>query len=116
MMIVDGDDELIGRYALKLINLRYLMRNNWIVYTNSISSKYEYGQSKPVDKSFLANPHRDKEALDFMNSLKTFYVSLFKKIADKDLKNNKNKYFETDLSMKLAMLEMAGPNHVEYLP
>ena len=37
-VIVDGDDELVGRYAFALLNMKYQSRNNWIVYTNFFSS------------------------------------------------------------------------------
>ena len=91
MMLVDGDDELIGRYVFKLINFRYLMRNNWVVYTNAIDSSLHYGDSKPVNKNFFSSQSRNNKYV--MGQLKTFYIDLFKKISDKDLKDNDKKYF-----------------------
>ena len=47
-VIVDGDDELTGKYVLSLLNMKYQSRDNWIVYTNFFSSQYQYGGSKPL--------------------------------------------------------------------
>ena len=58
MVIVDGDDELVGRYVFSLLNMKYQSRSNWIVYTNFFTSKYTYGGSKPLNKTFIKSDER----------------------------------------------------------
>ena len=38
MVIVDGDDELVGKQVFKLINHFYTIENKWIVYSNFYNS------------------------------------------------------------------------------
>ena len=48
-MIVDGDDELIGRQVLKVFNAAFQKEKAWFVYSNFIISKsLTAGYSKPV--------------------------------------------------------------------
>ena len=36
MMVVDGDDELIGRQVFQLLNTLYQKQQVWIIYTQSL--------------------------------------------------------------------------------
>ena len=45
-MIVDGDDELIGKQVFKLFNSIYQNEELWIVYTNFITEKGLVGSSR----------------------------------------------------------------------
>ena len=38
MVIVDGDDELVGKQVFKLVNNFYSIENKWLVYTNFFNS------------------------------------------------------------------------------
>ena len=59
-VIVEGNDFLIGRTKLKLINAFY--QNNrklWLLYTSSLTSEYIYGDSKPAvyDSRIVSKDH-----------------------------------------------------------
>lgn len=41
LMVIDGDDELIGKYVFKLINAAYHRMKSMAIYTNHIQSKRE---------------------------------------------------------------------------
>lgn len=46
-VMIDGDDELIGRYALQVINSVYRSQQDvWIVYSNYKTSEFTYGLSR----------------------------------------------------------------------
>ena len=43
-VLVDGDDELIGKQVFKGLNVEYHRSNRpWVVYQNYISNLYSYG-------------------------------------------------------------------------
>ena len=46
-MIVDGDDELIGRQVLKHFNAIFQEKKVWFMYTNFISPHGTVGYSRP---------------------------------------------------------------------
>lgn len=58
MVILDGDDELVGRYVFKLLNYKYHIRDNWVVYSNYYNSDYAYGVSEKLDESFFVGEGR----------------------------------------------------------
>ena len=39
LLVIDGDDELIGKYVFKLINAAYHKMKSLAIYTNHIQSK-----------------------------------------------------------------------------
>ena len=106
-MIVDGDDELVGRYVFSLLNMQYQSTDKWLVYTNFFSSEYYYGGSRPLLKSFFG---RVRQRYYVIAPLRTFYVDLYRKINDSDHKTNNGTFFDTayDFAMQYPLLEMAG--------
>ena len=106
-MIVDGDDELASRYVFSLINMKYQSRDNWMVYTNFFSSKYQYGGSKPLEEQFFKG---ERSSAYIFGALRTYYVDLYRKIKEKDHRDQYGKYFNTsyDTAMQYPLLEMAG--------
>ena len=53
VVLVDGDDELVGRYVFSLLNAAYQSSNYWIVYTNYFMSDFKYGGSKYLPKDYF---------------------------------------------------------------
>lgn len=53
-VLLDGDDELIGRQVFQLINASYQKRDNWIVYFSFIGNTYMYGVSKALSESMFS--------------------------------------------------------------
>lgn len=119
VVILDGDDWLLGKGVLSYINEFY--NNNpecWMMYG---SSKWTDGRrccSSPYPefefKNLRAAPFR-------ISHIRTFRAGLYHKIQEQDptfscLKdNNDNWYTMTyDVAMFLPMLEMAGFEHVKH--
>lgn len=50
-MLLDGDDELIGKYAFQVMNSIYQQNPQlWVVYSNYKANTYMYGRSLPILK------------------------------------------------------------------
>jgi glycosyltransferase involved in cell wall biosynthesis len=47
-MVVDGDDELLGRQTLKVFNAAFQREGAWFVYSNFLGSNGEIGYSRPL--------------------------------------------------------------------
>ena len=52
-MIVDGDDELIGRQIFKFFNAIFQEKKVWFMYTNFISAYGNIGYSKPFKETTI---------------------------------------------------------------
>jgi hypothetical protein len=46
MIVVDGDDELLGRQVFRLFNAIFQSKNVWFVYTNYLPSGGYVGYSR----------------------------------------------------------------------
>jgi hypothetical protein len=116
LMIVDGDDELIGRQVLKLFNAVYQETGAWIVYSNFFTAEGKLGYSKPIpDRVMEANEYRK---YPFVTShLRTVYTQLLREIKEEDLLDKEGKYFTAagDVAFMLPCLEMAH-KRVLYIP
>ena len=81
-VIVEGNDFFIGRTTLKLVNAIY--QNNkklWMAYTSSLTSSYEYGDSKPpVYDSRVVSKDNERLGEHFMSSLSTWRINLIRNI------------------------------------
>jgi hypothetical protein len=48
-LLVDGDDELIGKYALQVMNSHYQSNPEaWVVYSNYKDNFFNFGRSDKV--------------------------------------------------------------------
>lgn len=46
---MDGDDQLIGKYAFQVMNAAYQKNSNlWVVYSNYKNNYYEFGISREM--------------------------------------------------------------------
>jgi glycosyltransferase involved in cell wall biosynthesis len=54
-MIVDGDDELLGRQVLKLFNSVFQSKGVWFMYTNFLGSNGKMGYSRPYPSDIIEN-------------------------------------------------------------
>lgn len=115
-MVVDGDDELIGRQVLKLLNVIYQKTGAWVVYSNFITEEGKLGYSRPYPKRIIeGNLYR---RYPFVAShLRSAYTSLLRAIKEEDLKDESGIYFSAanDVSFMLPCLEMAH-RRVVYVP
>lgn len=46
MMIVDGDDYLLGKLVFKLFNSAFSLNRNWVVYSNFLTTDGKVGFSR----------------------------------------------------------------------
>ena len=92
-LIVDGDDELLGRQVLKLYNSIFQKEKSWFVYSNFLSIRGNVGYSRPFpDKIISSNTYRK---YPFVTShLRAFYTQLFLNIKEEDLQNEKGEYLK----------------------
>ena len=105
--------------AFQLINYFYQHRNNWVVYTTSISSYYTYGNSHAFSKmSDLLDENGQRIKGQWIGHLTTWYVGFLKLMNSKDHKKASGEWYDTlyDDSFQHPLLEMAGPEHVEFVP
>jgi hypothetical protein len=116
LMIVDGDDELIGRQILKLFNAVYQETGALIVYSNFFTAEGKLGYSKPIpDRVMEANEYRK---YPFVTShLRTVYTQLLREIREEYLHDKEGEHFIAagDVAFMLSCLEMAH-KRVLYIP
>lgn len=83
MIIVDGDDELVGRQVFKLINKVYYSKQVWMMYTTFMTNTYEYGTSKRVTRNGpngYINSNNQRNPGHWVGQLRTFYAGLIRNI------------------------------------
>ena len=90
-LIVDGDDELLGRQVLKLFNSVFQKDKVCFAYSNFLTIRGGVGYSRPFPaKTMLMNTYR---RYPFVTShLRAFYTQLFLNIKEEDLKSEKGEY------------------------
>lgn len=108
MIIVDGDDQLIGRQVFKLFNTQFQTKNAWLVYTNFIiKSSLTVGYSRIYPfQTIKRNEYR--KAPFTISHLRAFYTKLFTMIKQQDLKNENGDWYRAanDIAMYIPIAEM----------
>jgi hypothetical protein len=85
-VVVDGDDELIGKQVLKLLNSVFQKDQVWFLYTNFITSTGSLGYSRPYPTDIIQrNAYRDYGFT--VTHLRAFYTQLLLNIKDEDLRD-----------------------------
>jgi hypothetical protein len=74
-MIIDGDDELVGKQVFKLFNAQFQSKNIWLMYTNYIMMSGGLGSSKPYGSYVIENNYFRKFSIR-ISHLRAFYVKL----------------------------------------
>ena len=78
-LLIDGDDELIGKYAFQVMNSAYQKNPHlWVVYSNYKTNDLGYGRSWMISSdSFHIDPKTGKRRhLSFMGPIRTWRVKL----------------------------------------
>jgi hypothetical protein len=85
LIIIDGDDQLLGKQVFKLFNQAFQKNNAWFVYSNFIDiTTKNVGYSRPFESSIIEkNSYRS--APFYTSHLRAFYNKLFLRIEEKDL-------------------------------
>ena len=120
-LVLDGDDWLAYDRVLERLNEIYANPDTWLTYGSYIEyPSYSYtvaNFSRPLPEAVLKkNSIREYSKKHYCFShLKTFQVSLFKKIKLEDFLEN-GKFFDaaSDASFMIPMVEMAG-FHAKYV-
>ena len=117
VVILDGDDHLLGRSALSFINDFYNKNPEcWFMYGSSIWTDGRRCCSSPYPeyefRNLRAAPFR-------VSHVRTFRAGLYHKITTQDpefncMKNKQNQWYDSayDVALCYPMLEMAGSKHV----
>lgn len=79
MMIVDGDDQLVGRQVFKLFNAVLHKEKVWFAYSNFIDSNKKVGFSREIPLSTV-EIRKVRSQLFVTSHLRAFYAALFLKI------------------------------------
>lgn len=113
MVLVDGDDELLGRHSFKVFNHIYTKNNVDIVYSNHLQfythTKQVYrGWSQPYSEDDKRK-NRYRDVPQKIAHLRTFKAKLFLKIKVEDLKDLNGEWYTStyDEVICLPMLEMS---------
>lgn len=110
LMVIDGDDFLYSEWSLSIVKQAYeqsgclLSYGNWVGWPDGSSSNCRLIHPE-------VHRNRNYRELPFAFShLRTWKSKLWYNIKDKDLRNNKGKYYESgwDVAFMLPMIEMAG--------
>ena len=115
-MIVDGDDELIGRQVLKLFSAMFQREQAWFVYSNFLNIRHSVGYSRPFPAATVKN--NKYRSYPFVTShLRAFYTKLFLNIKEQDLQDEKGNYLKAanDVAICIPILEMCH-ERVYYIP
>lgn len=118
VVIVDGDDKLIGPHVLSYLNKTYHYNDTWMTYGQFL---YAYDNPPPGRKRTLGTaapilPHiiskklyRSKVRCGVLTHLRTYYAWLFKQIKLKDLLDGTYFYAAaTDAAVMYPLVEMAA--------
>lgn len=85
-MIVDGDDELIGKQILKFFNSQFQEKKYWLMYTNFVSTRGTLGYSRPYSKAVIDNNNFRGSGF-VISHLRAFYTKLLTLVKLEDLKD-----------------------------
>lgn len=75
-MVVDGDDYLIGKQILKLYNALFQSKDEWLIYTNFITTRGTMGYSRPFP-AYIIEKGQFRRTGFSISHLRAFYTKLF---------------------------------------
>jgi glycosyltransferase involved in cell wall biosynthesis len=115
-LIVDGDDELLGRQVLKLFNAKFQSDGLYFMYTNFLSMAGRAGYSRPFPQRII-NENGYRKYPFITSHLRAFYTQLFLNVNEEDLKDENGEYFKAanDVAICIPVLEQAHEK-VAYVP
>ena len=80
-VLIDGDDELIGRQAFFYLNAEFHKSSQpWLVYESYFSSIYTYGESKDVRYRLNPSLLGKRKSGHYVGPTRSWYVSLIRSI------------------------------------
>jgi hypothetical protein len=107
MVIIDGDDYLIGRQVLKVINAEYQRKKLLALYTNHIRIHepiyLKVGTCIEYPKTIKKTRAYRHFSIFPASHLRTFYVDLYWKINPRHLKDTRGQYFHAANDFAIMM-------------
>ena len=84
-MLMDGDDEFIGKYAFQVMNSAYQQNPDlWVAYSNYKTSSYDFGRSLPFSSEFEhVSPDNKRLFTSNIGPIRTWRVKLIYNIPAK---------------------------------
>lgn len=117
IVTIDGDDWFAHCDVLARINREYQEHDAWLTYGNYISFPWARGGICESIKPLVHAARSYRQAPWVTSHTRTFYAWLFKKIRTEDLQEQGVFLAVTwDMAFMFPMLEMAGAEHVRYIP
>ena len=109
MLILDGDDFLLGRQVLKLFNAVFSSSGVWIAYSNFLTLGGRAGFSREYPSTVIAN-NQFRRVYFGISHLRVFYAKLLLQVKDEDLRDEKGEYYRAanDVAIYMPMMEMAA--------
>jgi len=117
VVTLDGDDWFAHRDVLARINREYQEHDAWLTYGNYISFPWMRSSvCASIDPAVHAA--RSYRTAPWVTShIRTYYAWLFKQIKKEDLQENGAFWgMSGDIALMLPMLEMAGKEHIRFIP
>jgi len=117
VVTLDGDDWFAHPDVLARINREYQEHDAWLTYGNYISFPWaRSGVCAPISPAVHAAKSY-RQSVWVTSHTRTYYAWLFKKIKIEDLQENGSFLgVSCDVALMLPMLEMAGPEHIRFIP
>ena len=118
-VIVDGDDQLIGRYAFKLLNTFYQRYSHiWIAYTNFHASVYTPGTSRPIrSDDYLLGPEGKRLSRHYIGPIRSWKVNLIRRVPLEHHQFRNGTWFDTlyDDAIQHPLFELARHKRIKYI-
>ena len=105
LLIIDGDDELVGKQVFKHFNSIFSSQYVWVAFTNFISIRGSIGYSRPFSQITMEKNSYRRSAF-VISHLRAFYTKLFQNIKIEDLKDEEGNWYRAanDVAMYLPIL------------
>ena len=118
-MLMDGDDEFIGKYAFQVINAAYQQDPElWVAYSNYKTSSYDFGRSIPFTSEFEhMSPDRKRLFVSSIGPIRTWRVKLLYSIPAKHHQMENGDWLDTvyDDALQHPLVELATVKRVKYI-
>jgi hypothetical protein len=120
LLVIDGDDELVGKFVFKLINAEYHRSQALAIYTNHIQSKRDVAVDVGISRAYSPEVRQNSSyrfERHYYSHLRSTWVDLFLLIREEDFKDKQGQWFTNavDNAIFYPVFEMAC-GEVEYLP
>ena len=118
-MLIDGDDEFIGKYAFQVMNSAYQQKRDvWIAYSNYKTNLFIYGISRPYKSRHSHANGKKRVSGTFIGPIRTWRVKLVRSIPKEHHQMKNGKWLDScyDDAIAHPLVELAGFERTAYIP